>query len=90
MVENIYIKKGETFEKKILFEDLDYLRSITSCSCTATKQVEIKNNGFEVTVTYKGSKVGAVNQWIKFTVTKKGENNPYQIKLDLKGQVSES
>ena len=90
MVENIYIKKGETFEKKILFEGLDYLRSVTSCGCTATKQIEIKNEGFEATISYKGSKAGTVNQWIKFTVTKKGENNPYQIKLDLKGQVSES
>ena len=44
MVENIYIKKGETFEKKILFEGLDYLRSITSCGCTATKQIEIKKS----------------------------------------------
>ena len=56
MVENIYIKKGETFEKKILFEGLDYLRSITSCGCTATKQIEVKNEGFEATISYKGSK----------------------------------
>lgn len=90
MVENIYIRKGETFEKKILFEGLDYIRSITSCGCMATKQIEVKDEGFEAAISYKGSKVGAVNQWIKFTVTKKGENNPYQIKLDLKGQVSES
>ena len=90
MVENIYIKKGETFEKKILFEGLDYLRSNTSCVCTATKQVEVKNEGFEATITYKGSKAGTINQWINFTVAKKGENSPYQIKLDLKGQVSES
>lgn len=89
MVENIYIKKGETFEKKILFEGLDYLRSITSCGCTATKNIEIQNEGFEATITYKGSKVGTINQWIKFTVVKKGEKIPYQIKLELKGTVDE-
>lgn len=90
MVENIYIKKGEVFEKKILFEGLDYLSSKTSCGCTATKSVEVKNEGFEATVSYKANKPGTVNQWIKFTVTKIGENNPYEIKLDLKGKVSES
>jgi len=89
MVENIYIKKGETFEKKVFFEGLDYLRSKTSCGCTATKEVEVKKEGFEVTISYKGSKIGKVNQWIKFLVTKRGENNPYEIMLNLKGEVSE-
>jgi|LakMenEpi03Aug12_release.lakeMendotaPanAssembly.Ray.scaffolds.fasta_scaffold4010373_1 hypothetical protein len=91
MVENVNIKKGETFEKKILFEGVDYLTSTTSCGCTATESIEIKNEGFEATISYKGSSVGKVNQWIKFKVVDKegNKNKPYQIKVELKGEVNE-
>lgn len=82
MVEELFLRKNDNWEKEYFFEDLNYLSSRTSCGCTATKQIEVLPNGFKAIVSFKASSIGKYSHWVKFKVVN-DKKEVYEIKLDL-------